>query len=463
MWSPVTLPNPPRRLLPRRAPPPPVILVELMGPDDLGSFLARKRPGFDLGRARVHAWLLDILRALEHLHDRDPILIHRDVKPENLLLTHDRRTLKLADFGLAKTVWCCWKARSRGLGEPDGASFSVSMGGLFTSVLSKCEMVLNVGAPLIQCAARVAYHKDFDFANASFDFAWSDFVLRDVSNLATTHVRFWDSQEMCSGYWVSAAQIERTNDGCRSTAAGLGRCCGRSGKYRCTRATPVRSAGWRPRSWVISPPTPKRCYRVRPTVCARPIAVLARCCADLCMCSAALSGPAWHVCLAPLSRKQRVFLSSNNGAPLPFAHPGPFLLLPIIRPRWGCVANTRALSDALGTAGTLMIRPCRRTSTVPPWSAGTSSRATARLSTSAQTGLPGPTWRWPKHAGTPSACCWRACGPLIRRRGLLLVWLLRRSLPSTTARALVQNLVPAASHRDKWAEVSVELFAICPL
>ena len=75
-----------------------------MGPDDLGSFLARKRPGFDLGRARVHAWLLDILRALEHLHDRDPILIHRDVKPENLLLTHDRRTLKLADFGLAKTV-----------------------------------------------------------------------------------------------------------------------------------------------------------------------------------------------------------------------------------------------------------------------------------------------------------------------------------------------------------------------
>jgi serine/threonine protein kinase len=81
-----------------------VILVELMGPEDLGGFLARKRPGFNLGRPRIYSWLGDLLRALDHLHDRDPILIHRDVKPENLLLTRDRRSLKLADFGLAKAV-----------------------------------------------------------------------------------------------------------------------------------------------------------------------------------------------------------------------------------------------------------------------------------------------------------------------------------------------------------------------
>ena len=93
-----------------------MILVELMGPDDLGGFLARKPPGFDLGRARALAWILDLLRALEHLHDRDPILIHRDVKPENLLLTRDRRSLKLADFGLAKAVRRAPSARAPSAG-----------------------------------------------------------------------------------------------------------------------------------------------------------------------------------------------------------------------------------------------------------------------------------------------------------------------------------------------------------
>jgi len=82
----------------------PVLLVELLSGMDLGEFLKTKRPNFDLGRPRFYSWLLDILRALSHLHDRDPILMHRDLKPENLLLTRDRRILKLADFGMSKSV-----------------------------------------------------------------------------------------------------------------------------------------------------------------------------------------------------------------------------------------------------------------------------------------------------------------------------------------------------------------------
>ena len=51
----------------------------------------------------MQAWSLDILRALEHLHGLDPVVMHRDLKPANVLVTRDRRTLKLADFGLAKS------------------------------------------------------------------------------------------------------------------------------------------------------------------------------------------------------------------------------------------------------------------------------------------------------------------------------------------------------------------------
>jgi serine/threonine protein kinase len=71
----------------------------------LADYLARRRPGFNLGCAAARRWARDLLRALAHLHDRDPILMHRDVKPENLLLTAGRpAVLKLADFGLAKMV-----------------------------------------------------------------------------------------------------------------------------------------------------------------------------------------------------------------------------------------------------------------------------------------------------------------------------------------------------------------------
>jgi serine/threonine protein kinase len=47
-------------------------------------------------------WLLDISRSLAYLHSRDPKVVHRDLKQDNLLLVQGegRRVAKLADFGL---------------------------------------------------------------------------------------------------------------------------------------------------------------------------------------------------------------------------------------------------------------------------------------------------------------------------------------------------------------------------
>jgi cyclin-dependent kinase 7 len=52
------------------------------------------------GAGDIKSWLLQTLRGLEHCH-RSWVL-HRDLKPNNLLLSAVDGTLKLADFGLAR-------------------------------------------------------------------------------------------------------------------------------------------------------------------------------------------------------------------------------------------------------------------------------------------------------------------------------------------------------------------------
>mmetsp|Transcript_16793 Transcript_16793/g.35505 ORF Transcript_16793/g.35505 Transcript_16793/m.35505 type:complete len:309 (-) Transcript_16793:338-1264(-) len=82
----------------------PVILEEFVEGPNLEHFLEKKSPGFNLGRTTIYSWSLDIVRALDHLHNRNPIIMHRDLKPANMMLTKDLNTLKLADFGMSKKM-----------------------------------------------------------------------------------------------------------------------------------------------------------------------------------------------------------------------------------------------------------------------------------------------------------------------------------------------------------------------
>ncbi|MBA0605905.1 hypothetical protein Godav_018436 [Gossypium davidsonii] len=76
-----------------------VIVTELLLGGTLRKYLLNMRPKC-LDMCVAIGFALDIARAMECLHSHG--IIHRDLKPENLILTEDHKTVKLADFGLAR-------------------------------------------------------------------------------------------------------------------------------------------------------------------------------------------------------------------------------------------------------------------------------------------------------------------------------------------------------------------------
>jgi serine/threonine-protein kinase len=52
----------------------------------------------------VVEWGKRICDVLAHMHSLMPPLVHRDVKPDNIMLAEDQRTIKMIDFGTARDV-----------------------------------------------------------------------------------------------------------------------------------------------------------------------------------------------------------------------------------------------------------------------------------------------------------------------------------------------------------------------
>src|SRR5439155_7937375 len=79
-----------------------VIVMDWVDGVDLDR-LVRERGSPGLAPTTVLRQLAQVAEALTHLHNHDPVVVHGDVKPANMLLTGSGKVV-LVDFGLAGSV-----------------------------------------------------------------------------------------------------------------------------------------------------------------------------------------------------------------------------------------------------------------------------------------------------------------------------------------------------------------------
>lgn len=79
------------------------LIMELIRGQDLLKIMDR-RDNQPFSLEQVVGWGQSICDVLAHMHNQSPPLVHRDLKPDNIMLLDDQSAIKLIDFGTARDL-----------------------------------------------------------------------------------------------------------------------------------------------------------------------------------------------------------------------------------------------------------------------------------------------------------------------------------------------------------------------
>lgn len=88
-----------------------LVLEFIKGKDLLKIMEANNNKPFPV--AQVVEWGKQICDVLAHMHGQQPALIHRDLKPDNIMLLEDQKSIKMIDFGTARDLGRSAQSRLR--------------------------------------------------------------------------------------------------------------------------------------------------------------------------------------------------------------------------------------------------------------------------------------------------------------------------------------------------------------
>jgi hypothetical protein len=86
-----------------------LVLEFIRGQDLLKIMEARNNQPFAI--EQVIEWGKQVCDVLTHMHSQTPPLVHRDLKPDNIMLLEDQRSIKMIDFGTARDLGRTQKER----------------------------------------------------------------------------------------------------------------------------------------------------------------------------------------------------------------------------------------------------------------------------------------------------------------------------------------------------------------
>ncbi len=75
------------------------LVMDFVEGQSLGQMLRGR--GGPLGEKEAREWLRQVCQTVQYLHSQTPPIIHRDIKPDNIIITAEGRAM-LVDFGISK-------------------------------------------------------------------------------------------------------------------------------------------------------------------------------------------------------------------------------------------------------------------------------------------------------------------------------------------------------------------------